>query len=70
MLPRQSQKHSSPQNRAVRKLEIERDQANSRLARFKQRQCDKKAQRSRSSLARQVLRLTIQHTRALIDGEI
>jgi len=70
MLPRQSQIPSKHNSREIRKLEGERDRALGRLHKLKAKRTQKKAQRRRQTLARQVVSLTMQTTQALIDGEI
>ncbi len=57
-------------SRGVRKVEGERDRALERLTRFKAKKRQKKARRRRQSLSRQVVSLTLQTTRAIIDGEV
>lgn len=64
LLPRQSQ------SREVRKLEAERDRVLGRLHKMKATKKRKKLLRSRQTLGRQVVNLTILTTEAVIDGEI
>lgn len=70
--PRLSPTHlpSKRKSREVKKLEGERDRALGRLMKLKATRKKKKLRRQRQTLGRQVLNLTIAHTRALIEGEI
>ncbi len=60
----------SKKSREVKKLEGERDRALGRLVKLKSTRKKKKLRRQRQTLGRQMLNLTIAHTRALIEGEI
>ena len=61
---------SKSKSREVRKLERERDRALGRLHQLKATRKKKKLLRQRQTLGRQVVNLTIDHTQALIGGEI
>lgn len=67
-LPRPSQPQRK--SREVKKLETERDRLQGRLLKIKTKRKQKKGQRQRQTLGRQVVNLTVRHTQALIDGEI